>query len=139
MTNEERKEIIRKLLKEGQTLSQIQDFLSKEKGDSITYMELRLLLSDMPDAKLPEEILRDEGLLRRRARVGDLHREAPLALAEHVAGRELDLLVAAMQTESDPPAMRTYLFVSAVALAAGAVTPPVVDDDLIGASLGQLP
>lgn len=55
MTNEERKEIIRKLLKEGQTLSQIQDYLRNEKQDSITYMELRLLLSEMPDAKLPEK------------------------------------------------------------------------------------
>ena len=57
MTNEERKAIIRKLLKDGQTLSQIQDFLRTEKGDSITYMELRLLLSEMPDAKLPEREL----------------------------------------------------------------------------------
>jgi hypothetical protein len=55
MTNEERKEIVRKLLKDGRTLSEIQDFLHKEKGDSITYMELRLLLSEMPDAKLPEK------------------------------------------------------------------------------------
>lgn len=57
MTNDERKEIIRKLLAEGQTLSQIQDHLRKEKGDSITYMELRLLLSEMPDTKLPEKEL----------------------------------------------------------------------------------
>jgi DNA-binding transcriptional MerR regulator len=55
MTNEERKEIIRRLLAEGQSLSQIQDYLRKEKNDSITYMELRLLLSEMPDAKLPEK------------------------------------------------------------------------------------
>lgn len=55
MTTEERKEIVRKLLAEGQTLSQIQDYLCKEKGDSITYMELRILLSEMPDAKLPEK------------------------------------------------------------------------------------
>jgi len=55
MTNDERKQIIRKLLAEGQTLSQIQDYLRKEKGDSITYMELRLLLSEMPDATLPEK------------------------------------------------------------------------------------
>ncbi|MBM3859008.1 MAG: hypothetical protein FJ395_05080 [Verrucomicrobia bacterium] len=54
MTNEERKQIIRELLADGQTLSQIQDYLRKEKGDSITYMELRLLLSEMPDAALPE-------------------------------------------------------------------------------------
>jgi len=43
------------LLKEGRTLSEIQDYLRKEKGDSITYMELRLLLSEMPDVKLPEK------------------------------------------------------------------------------------
>ena len=55
MTTDERKQIVRKLLTQGQTLSQIQDYLSKEKGDSITYMELRLLLSEMPDAKLPEK------------------------------------------------------------------------------------
>lgn len=55
MTNEERKPIVRQLLKEGRTLSQIQDFLRKEKGDSITYMELRLLLAEMPDAQLPEK------------------------------------------------------------------------------------
>ena len=55
MTNEERKEIVRKLLAEKRTLSEIQDYLSKEKGDSITYMELRLLLSEMPEVKLPEK------------------------------------------------------------------------------------
>ena len=55
MTTDERKQVVRELLAKGQTLSQIQDFLSKEKGDSITYMELRLLLSEMPDAKLPEK------------------------------------------------------------------------------------
>jgi len=55
MTNDERKQIIRRLLAEGQTLSQIQDYLRNEKHDSITYMELRLLLSEMPDAKLPEK------------------------------------------------------------------------------------
>jgi hypothetical protein len=55
MTNEERKPIVRQLLKEGRTLSQIQDYLRNEKNDSITYMELRLLLSEMPDAKLPEK------------------------------------------------------------------------------------
>ena len=55
MTNDERKPIIQKLLAEGQTLSQIQDFLRKEKGDTITYMELRLLLSEMPNVKLPEK------------------------------------------------------------------------------------
>ncbi len=55
MTNEERKPIVRELLKKGLSLSDIQSFLQKEKGDSITYMELRLLLSEMPDAKLPEK------------------------------------------------------------------------------------
>ncbi|MGD0017332.1 MAG: hypothetical protein ABSC38_07455 [Verrucomicrobiia bacterium] len=55
MTTEERKEIVKKLLAEGRTLSEIQDHLRKEKGDSITYMELRLLLSEMPDVKLPEK------------------------------------------------------------------------------------
>lgn len=55
MTNEERKQIVRQLLSEGRTLSQIQDYLRTEKGDSITYMELRLLLSEMPDTKLPEK------------------------------------------------------------------------------------
>ncbi len=57
MTNEERKPIVRQLLKEGHSLSEIQDYLRKEKNDSITYMELRLLLSEMPDAKLPEKEL----------------------------------------------------------------------------------
>ena len=57
MTNEERKPIVVQLLKEGRSLSEIQDYLRKEKGDSITYMELRLLLSEMPDAKLPEKEL----------------------------------------------------------------------------------
>jgi len=55
MTNDERQAIVRQLLKDGRTLSQIQDFLRNEKGDSITYMELRILLSTMPDAKLPEK------------------------------------------------------------------------------------
>lgn len=57
MTNEERKPIVGRLLAEGQTLSQIQDYLHKEKNDPITYMDLRLLLSEMPDAKLPEKEL----------------------------------------------------------------------------------
>jgi hypothetical protein len=57
MTNDERKLVVRELLAKGQTLSQIQDFLRNEKNDSITYMELRLLLSEMPDAKLPEKEL----------------------------------------------------------------------------------
>ena len=57
MTNEERKEIVKKLLADGRTLSEVQDYLCKEKGDSITYMELRLLLSEMPDIKLPEKEL----------------------------------------------------------------------------------
>ena len=55
MTNDERQAIVRQLLKEGRSLSQIQDYLRNEKGDSITYMELRLLLAQMPDAHLPEK------------------------------------------------------------------------------------
>jgi hypothetical protein len=55
MTNDERKQIIQKLLAAGQTLSQIQDRLRTEHNDTITYMELRLLLSEMPTAKLPEK------------------------------------------------------------------------------------
>ncbi len=57
MTNDERKQIVAELLAEGRSLSQIQDFLRNEKGDSITYMELRLLLTEMPTAKLPEKEL----------------------------------------------------------------------------------
>jgi hypothetical protein len=57
MTNDERKPIVRQLLKEGRSLSEIQDHLRTERNDSITYMELRLLLSEMPDAKLPEKEL----------------------------------------------------------------------------------
>jgi hypothetical protein len=55
MTNEERKPIVRDLLRQGRSLSEILDFLHREKQDTITYMELRLLLSEMPDAKLPEK------------------------------------------------------------------------------------
>ena len=54
MDNTERKQIVAQLLKEGRKPSEIQDYLRKEKGDSITYMELRMLLSEM-EAKLPEE------------------------------------------------------------------------------------
>lgn len=53
MDNAERKQIIAQLLKEGRKLSEIQDYLRKEKGDSITYMELRMLLAEM-EAKLPD-------------------------------------------------------------------------------------
>jgi hypothetical protein len=58
MTNDERKQVVRELLGKGQTLSQILDYLHKEKSDAITYMDLRLLLSEMPDTKLPEEEVR---------------------------------------------------------------------------------
>jgi hypothetical protein len=58
MTNEERKQVVQELLGKGQSLSQILDYLHKEKSDTITYMELRLLLSEMPDAKLPEKEVR---------------------------------------------------------------------------------
>ena len=57
MTTDERKTIVRDLLAQGRTLSQIQDYLRKEKGDSITDMDLRLLLSEMPETKLPEKEL----------------------------------------------------------------------------------
>jgi len=57
MTNEERKPIVKELLAKGLTLSQIQDYFHKEKNDPIKYMELRLLLSEMPDATLPEKEL----------------------------------------------------------------------------------
>jgi len=55
MTNDERKQIVRQLLAEGRNLSEIQDYLRNEKSDSITYMDLRLLLSEMPDTRLPEK------------------------------------------------------------------------------------
>jgi hypothetical protein len=54
MDTAERKEIVAKLLKEGRKVSEIQDYLHKEKGDSITYMELRMLLAEM-EAKLPDQ------------------------------------------------------------------------------------
>jgi len=54
MDTAERKQIVAQLLKEGRKLSEIQDFLRKEKGDSITYMELRMLLAEM-EAKLPDQ------------------------------------------------------------------------------------
>src|SRR5580658_754737 len=57
MTNDERKQVVGELLAKGHTLSQIQDYFHKEKSDPITYMELRLLLSEMPDVKLPEKEL----------------------------------------------------------------------------------
>src|ERR1043166_7332977 len=53
MDNAERKQIVAQLLKEGRKLSEIQEYLRKEKNDSITYMELRMLLSEM-EAKLPD-------------------------------------------------------------------------------------
>src|SRR5580698_200537 len=57
MTNEERKPIIKELLAKGLTLSQILDYFHREKNDPIKYMDLRLLLSEMPEAKLPEKEL----------------------------------------------------------------------------------
>jgi hypothetical protein len=57
MTNEERKPIVKELLAKGLSLSQIQDYFHKEKNDPIKYMDLRLLLSEMPDATLPEKEL----------------------------------------------------------------------------------
>jgi hypothetical protein len=55
MTNDERKRVVTDLLAQGLSLSQIQDHLHREKNDPITYMDLRLLLSEMPDTKLPEK------------------------------------------------------------------------------------
>lgn len=55
MTTDERKQIVQELLREGRTLSEILDHLHKEKQDTITYFELRLLLSEMPDVTLPEK------------------------------------------------------------------------------------
>src|SRR5260221_8294519 len=57
MTNEQRKPIVKELLAKGLTLSQIQDYFHKEKNDPIKYMDLRLLLTEMPDATLPEKEL----------------------------------------------------------------------------------
>jgi hypothetical protein len=53
MDNTERKQVVAQLLKEGRNPSEIQEYLRKEKNDSITYMELRLLLSEM-QARLPD-------------------------------------------------------------------------------------
>ncbi len=53
MDNAERNQIIAQLLKQGRKPAEIQNYLQKEKGDSITYMELRLLLSEM-EARLPD-------------------------------------------------------------------------------------
>jgi hypothetical protein len=55
MTNDERKPIVQQQLAAGRSLSEILDYLHKEQDDHITYMELRLLLSEMPNAKLPEK------------------------------------------------------------------------------------
>jgi hypothetical protein len=46
---------VKQLLAGGKNLSEIQSYLHKEKNDPITYMELRLLLSEMPDVALPEK------------------------------------------------------------------------------------
>jgi hypothetical protein len=55
MTNDERKPIVKQLLQEGRSLSEILDHLHREHNDHLTYMELRLLLSEMPDTQLPEK------------------------------------------------------------------------------------
>ncbi len=81
MTNEERKPIVAQLLAKGQTLSQIQDYLHKEKNDPITYMDLRLLLSEMPDAKLPEKETPKTVLPTAGAAVGMGAKAAPKELA----------------------------------------------------------
>jgi DNA-binding transcriptional MerR regulator len=57
MTTDERKQIVKQLLAQGKSLSEIQNYLHTEKKDAVTYMELRLLLSEMPDVALPEKEL----------------------------------------------------------------------------------
>ncbi len=55
MTNEERKQVVRELLGKGQTLSQILDYLHKEKNDPITSVHLRQFLSGGNDQRRPAE------------------------------------------------------------------------------------
>ena len=88
MTNEERKQIIRELLAKGQTLSQIQDHLHKEKNDPIKYMELRLLLSEMPDAKLPEKELLKTVMPPATPPAGGTGKLAPKDAGPSVAGAQ---------------------------------------------------
>jgi hypothetical protein len=88
MTNEERKSIVGQLLAKGQTLSQIQDYLHKEKNDPITYMDLRLLLSEMPDAKLPETEVPKTVLPTASAGASAGAKAAPTDLASPPAARE---------------------------------------------------
>ena len=99
MTNEERKQVVRELLGKGQTLSQILDTLHKEKGDPITYMELRLLLSEMPDAKLPEKEL-PKTVLPPAAPPGSgaLKDSGPAAVGQETAGGKLSISVDQMPT-----------------------------------------
>jgi hypothetical protein len=88
MTNEERKSIVGQLLAKGQTLSQIQDYLHKEKNDPITYMDLRLLLSEMPNAKLPEEEPRKTVLPTSVTAASTGANTAPKDLASPAAAKE---------------------------------------------------
>ena len=88
MTNEERKSIVGELLAKGQTLSQIQDYLHKEKDDPITYMDLRLLLSEMPNAKLPEKEGRKTVLSTSGAPAGTEAKIAPKNSAVPAAAKE---------------------------------------------------
>jgi hypothetical protein len=98
MTNEERKSIVGELLAKGLTLSQIQDYLHKEKHDPITYMDLRLLLSEMPNAKLPEKEVGKTVLPTSGTPVGTGAKAAPRDLAspaakEPAAGGRLSISV----------------------------------------------
>jgi hypothetical protein len=94
MTHEERKQVVRELLGKGQTLSQILDTLHKEKSDPITYMDLRLLLSEMPDAKLPEKeppktVLPPAG----SPGPGTLQDSGPAAVGKETGGGKLSISV----------------------------------------------
>ena len=99
MTNEERKLIVGQLLAKGQTLSQIQDYLHKEKNDPITYMDLRLLLSEMPNAKLPEKELRKTVLptsgtpTSTGAKPAPKDSAAPAAASQPAAGGRLSISI----------------------------------------------
>jgi hypothetical protein len=99
MTNEERKSIVGQLLAQGQTLSQIQDYLHKEKNDPITYLDLRLLLSEMPNAKLPEKEFRKTVLptsgtpAGRGAKTAPKDSAAPAAAGQPPAGGRLSISV----------------------------------------------
>src|SRR5208282_3086162 len=99
MTNDERKQLINELLAKGLTLSQIQDHLHKEKNDPITYMDLRLLLSEMPDTKLPEKevpktvVPAADATLDARAKAAPKDLASPSAAPEPTLGGRLSISV----------------------------------------------